>query len=113
MAYTGQTNMKWYSSSTQSAHEKQHLLALFVLLYLPVSIDKLCDDNRILAILFCYFIGIDWYTCEMFTRIKYQQQWYGSNTPGIDTSKDVTGSQVPFAKTSKEENSWTVMYAIY
>lgn len=48
----------------------------------------------------------------MLTRIKYQQQWYGSNTPGIDTSKDVTGSQVPFAKTSKKENSWTVRYIL-
>ena len=39
-------------SSTQSAHEEQQLLALLVLLYLQVSIDKLCNDNRVSAILF-------------------------------------------------------------
>lgn len=40
-------------------------------------------------------------TCEMLTRIlKYQQYRYWSNTPEIDTSKDVTGSQVSFVKLS-------------
>lgn len=44
--YRGQTNKKWNSSSTLDLQCGQNLFSLFVLLYLPVSIARRCDDSR-------------------------------------------------------------------
>lgn len=57
--YRGQTNKKWNSSSTLDLQCGQNLFSLFVLLYLPVSIARRCDDSRNLVIYFCNLMGID------------------------------------------------------
>ena len=48
-------------------------------LYLPVSINKLCDDHRILAIRFWYFIGSDLNFLNNTVYLKHKSNIYKMN----------------------------------